>query len=56
MAAEELIQLPARDTRNIDKAQKQHAEDVRKGRELRGEDRADTHVRDRWSTTGRAEE
>ncbi|MEP6815333.1 MAG: YihY/virulence factor BrkB family protein [Marmoricola sp.] len=35
MRAEETIQLPARDTRNIDKAEAKQAEDVRRGRELR---------------------
>jgi membrane protein len=35
IAAEESIQLPPRDTRNIEKAEKKEAEDVAKGRELR---------------------
>jgi membrane protein len=33
--AEETVQLPPRDTRNIEKAEKKRAEDVAKGRELR---------------------
>lgn len=33
--AEEELQLPARDTRNIEKAEKKEAEDVERGRELR---------------------
>ena len=35
IAAEEDLQLPARDTRNIEKAEKKEAEDVERGRELR---------------------
>ncbi len=35
VAAEETVQLPPRDTRNIDKAEKKQAEDVARGRELR---------------------
>jgi membrane protein len=35
VAAEETVQLPPRDTRNIDKAEEKQAEDVRRGRELR---------------------
>ncbi|WP_122818087.1 YihY/virulence factor BrkB family protein [Nocardioides pantholopis] len=35
VAAEETIQLPPRDTRNIDKKQKQEAKDRQRGRELR---------------------
>lgn len=35
MPAEEDLQLPARDTRNIEKAEKKDAEDVEKGRDLR---------------------
>ena len=35
IAAEEELQLPPRDTRNIDKAEKKHAEDVERGRKLR---------------------
>jgi membrane protein len=35
IAAEEELQLPARDTRNIEKADEKQAEDVRRGRELR---------------------
>jgi len=35
VAAEESLQLPARDTRNIEKAEAKHEEDVRRGRELR---------------------
>jgi membrane protein len=45
VAAEETIQLPARDTRNIDKAENQHVDDVRIGRELRSKD--PEHNRDR---------
>jgi membrane protein len=41
IAAEEVIRLTARDTRNIRKSQKRHAEDVRRGRELRREGRDD---------------
>jgi membrane protein len=33
--AEETVQLPPRDTRNIEKAEEKHAKDVAKGRELR---------------------
>ena len=33
--AEETVQLPPRDTRNIDKAREKEEEDVRRGRELR---------------------
>jgi membrane protein len=39
IAAEDTIQLPARDTRNIDKAETKHAEDVQRGRELRSQAR-----------------
>ena len=50
--AEEKIQLPARDTRNIDKSHAKHAQDVQRGRELR-----QSHAReadhDRQSATGR---
>ena len=35
IAAEEIVQLPPRDTRNIEKADEKQAEDVRRGRELR---------------------
>jgi membrane protein len=35
LTAEETIQLPTRDTRKIDKAEEQHDEDLRRGRELR---------------------
>ena len=35
IAAEKDIQLPPRDTRNIEKAEKKEAEDIREGRELR---------------------
>ncbi|WP_221634052.1 YihY/virulence factor BrkB family protein [Nocardioides luti] len=35
IAAEESIQLPPRDTRNIEKAKKKELDDVRRGRELR---------------------
>jgi len=35
IAAEESIQLPARDTRNIDKAREKELDDVRRGRQLR---------------------
>ncbi|WP_182523713.1 YihY/virulence factor BrkB family protein [Nocardioides dongkuii] len=35
VAAEETLQLPPRDTRNIEKAEKKDAEDVRRGREIR---------------------
>ena len=45
MKAEETIQLPARDTRNIDKAQSKDDEDIRRGREIRQEN-ADDDGRD----------
>ena len=35
MPAEKHLQLPARDTRNIEKAEQKEAEDVERGRELR---------------------
>jgi membrane protein len=35
LPAEETIQLPPRDTRNIEKAEKKEREDVERGRELR---------------------
>ena len=35
MPAEETLQLPPRDTRNIDKAEEKQAEDIERGRELR---------------------
>jgi membrane protein len=35
MKAEESIQLPARDVRNIDKAEKKHDDDVRRARKIR---------------------
>jgi membrane protein len=35
IVAEETVQLPPRDTRNIEKAEKKQAEDVARGRELR---------------------
>ena len=41
VAAEDSIQLPARDTRNIDKAETKHAADVQGGRELRNAARDD---------------
>jgi membrane protein len=41
IAAEDTIQLPARDTRNIDKAETKHASDVQRGRELRSRPRDD---------------
>ena len=41
IAAEDTIQLPARDTRNIDKAETKHAADVERGRELRSQARDD---------------
>jgi membrane protein len=41
IAAEETLQLPPRDVRNIEKARKKEADDVRRGRELRrGRDRS----------------
>jgi len=39
IAAEDTIQLPARDTRNIDKAETKHAADVQRGREIRNQAR-----------------
>jgi Virulence factor BrkB len=41
VAAEDTIQLPARDTRNIDKAETKHAADAQRGRELRSQARDD---------------
>ena len=41
VAAEDTIQLPARDTRNIDKAETKHAADVQRGREIRNQARDD---------------
>jgi membrane protein len=52
VAAEDTIQLPARDTRNIDKVKTKHAEDVQRGRELRNQARENDDDRDK-STTGR---
>jgi membrane protein len=37
IAAEETVQLPPRDTRNIEKAREKEEEDVRRGRELRAD-------------------
>lgn len=45
VAAEKTIQLPARDTRNIDKAEAKHAEDVHRGRELRNQARDEDDTR-----------
>ncbi|NED98756.1 YihY/virulence factor BrkB family protein [Phytoactinopolyspora halotolerans] len=42
IAAEETIQLPPRDTRNIEKAEKKAADDVRRARELRERQEAHT--------------
>jgi membrane protein len=42
VAAEEKVQLPARDTRNIDKAKIGHDQDVQRGRELRQNHGRDT--------------
>jgi len=39
VAAEDTIQLPARDTRNLDKAEAKHAQDVQRGRVLRDQAR-----------------
>jgi membrane protein len=41
VAAEDTIQLPARDTRNIDKAESKHDADVQRGREIRNQARED---------------
>ena len=41
--AEETIQLPPRDTRNIEKAEAKERDDIRRGRELR---RGSRHRRD----------
>jgi membrane protein len=50
LPAEETIQLPPRDTRNIEKAEKKEREDVERGRELRLQhESADEHTED---TTG----
>ncbi|MFL6132038.1 MAG: YihY/virulence factor BrkB family protein, partial [Nocardioidaceae bacterium] len=56
LPAEKTVQLPPRDTRNIEKAEKKEAEDVERGRELRetyagadardSEDRRDRESRD----------
>ena len=35
LAAEDLIQLPPRDTRNIEKADAKRDDDIRRGREIR---------------------
>jgi membrane protein len=51
IAAEDTIQLPARDTRNVDKAATKHAMDVQKGRELRNQARENEDDRTK-STTG----
>ena len=60
IVAEETVQLPPRDTRNIEKAEKKQAEDVARGRELRlsaGHDDdpaegADEPASSRTTTTG----
>jgi membrane protein len=51
VAAKDTIQLPARDTRNIDKAETKHAMDVQKGRELRNQAHENEDDRTK-STTG----
>jgi len=54
VAAEERIQLPARDTRNIDKTHAKHDQDVQRGRLLRqSRGRDDDHDHDREPATGR---
>lgn len=52
IAAEETIQLPARDTRNIDKAEKKRQKDVADGREIR-EDAATDAAPDDGNGPGR---
>ena len=47
--AEEELQLPARDTRNIDKAREKELDDVRRGRRLRVGHRHPRHTRDEES-------
>ena len=49
VAAEDTIQLPARDTRNIEKAETKHAADVQRGRERRNQAR---DADDRTKPTG----
>lgn len=43
IAAEESIQLPPRDTRNIEKAEKKHQDDVATGRKIREDAEASNH-------------
>ena len=53
VAAEDTIQLPARDTRNLDKAEAKHARDVQRGRVLRNQARENSGDRDRSTTDQR---
>ena len=53
VAAEDTIQLPARDTRNLDKAEAKHAQDVQRGRALRNQAREDSEDRNRSTTDQR---
>jgi len=50
VAAEDTIQLPARDIRNLDKAETKHAQDVQRGRELRDQARENDDDRNRSTT------
>ena len=53
VAAEDTIQLPARDTRNLDKAKAKHAQDVQRGRVLRDQARENDDDRNRSTTDQR---
>ena len=53
VAAEDTIQLPARDTRNLDKAEAKHAQDVQRGRVLRDQARENDDDRNRSTTDQR---
>jgi len=53
VAAEDTIQLPARDTRNLDKAEAKHARDVHRGRVLRDQARENDDDRNRSTTDQR---
>jgi len=53
VAAEDTIQLPVRDTRNLDKAEAKHARDVQRGRALRNQARENSGDRNRSTTDQR---
>jgi membrane protein len=53
VAAEDTIQLPARDTRNLDKAEAKHAQDVQRGRVLRDQARENDDDRNQSTTDQR---